>query len=113
MIIVREFVFDSAHKLEWHKGKCKNLHGHTYKLQIAVEGELNKNGVVMDFKDLDKTVKERVIKRLDHQYLNDIINNPTAENTCLWIWKELEKEVNLKEIKLWETPKSFAIYKGE
>lgn len=43
MIIVKEFTFDSAHHLEWHQGKCHNLHGHTYKLQVGIQGELNKN----------------------------------------------------------------------
>jgi 6-pyruvoyltetrahydropterin/6-carboxytetrahydropterin synthase len=73
MIIVRQFTFDSAHKLDWHKGKCKNLHGHTYRLQIAIKGEMNKNGIVMDFKELDKIVKQSVIEKLDHIYLNKIM----------------------------------------
>lgn len=113
MIIVRQFTFDSAHKLNWYKGKCKNLHGHTYRLQIAIKGSINKNGIVMDFKKLDKIVKQSVIEKLDHKYLNKIIKNPTAENMCLWIWNKLKKDLNLYEIKLWETPNSFAIYDGK
>ncbi len=114
MIVAKEFVFDSAHKLKWHKGKCKNLHGHTYKLQILVEGKLNKQGIVIDFGDMKKIIKREVIEKLDHRYLNEIIKNPTAENISIWIWEELKDKIkDLKEIRLWETPTSFAIYNGK
>ncbi|MBT3721302.1 6-carboxytetrahydropterin synthase QueD [archaeon] len=113
MMLTKEFMFDSAHNLDWHDGYCKNLHGHTYKLQVSVSGKVNENGVVLDFKDLKKIVKEKIISVLDHKYLNKIITNPTAENMLLWIWDQLENELNLYELKLWETPTSFATYKGE
>jgi 6-pyruvoyltetrahydropterin/6-carboxytetrahydropterin synthase len=114
MIISKEFVFDSAHKLDWHRGKCKNLHGHTYKLQVSVKGNLSEQGIVIDFADLDKIVKEKVIEILDHRLLNEIIPNPTAENLSIWIWDKLKDNLKgLCEIKLWETPKSFAVYSGE
>jgi len=51
--LVREFTFDAAHNLKWHKGKCKNIHGHTYKIQVFVKGELNTNGIIIDLKDID------------------------------------------------------------
>ena len=112
VFITKEFTFDSAHQLKWHKGKCKNLHGHTYKLQITIQGALNKDGIVIDFGDLKKIVKEKVIEKLDHQFLNEIIKNPTAENMVVWMWEQLEKELKLFEIKLWETPTSYATYQG-
>jgi len=114
MIIAREFTFDSAHKLGWHKGKCKNFHGHTYRLQIWVKGPLTEDGIVLDFAELDQIVKRKVVEILDHRLLNDIIENPTAENICIWVWNELIGDLNcLYEIRLWETPKSFAVYNGE
>jgi 6-pyruvoyltetrahydropterin/6-carboxytetrahydropterin synthase len=112
-IITKIFRFDSAHKLNDYSGQCANLHGHTYSLHISVKGEINKNGLVMDFKDLKETVKQKVIAKLDHTYLNDIIEQPTAENICIWIWRILSKDLKLYEIKLYETPDSYVTYRGE
>lgn len=112
IFITKEFIFDSAHKLDWHQGKCKNLHGHTYRLQVAAKGEINKNGVIMDFVDLKEIVNNLVIDRIDHKFLNDILENPTAENLAVWIWDQLKLKLNLSEIQLWETPTSYVTYKG-
>jgi len=113
MIIGREFSFDAAHKLEWHNGKCKNLHGHTYRLEVLVKGELNRAGIVIDFHELNEIVKDEVLAFLDHSYLNDIIDNPTAEEISIWIWNKLkEKLEGLYEVKIWEGLKSFVIYRG-
>jgi 6-pyruvoyltetrahydropterin/6-carboxytetrahydropterin synthase len=113
MIITKIFKFDSAHKLNDYEGQCSNLHGHTYTLHVSVQGEIKKNGLVFDFKDLKEIVKKDVISKLDHKYLNDIISQPTAENMCVWIWKELSSKLDLYEIKLYETPDSYATYRGE
>jgi 6-pyruvoyltetrahydropterin/6-carboxytetrahydropterin synthase len=113
MIICKEFTFDAAHKLENYVGKCANLHGHTYKLQIYIQGEIKENGLVMDFKDVKAVVKEKVIEVLDHKFINEVINRQTsAENITLWIWEQLEHELPLYEVRLWETPTSFAMYSG-
>lgn len=113
MIITKEFTFDAAHKLSWHKGKCKNLHGHTYKLQVRVKRKLNKKGIVLDFADLKEICQKEIIEKLDHKYLNIIVKNPTVENMCIWIWDRLKLKIKgLYEIRLWETPTSFAIYNG-
>ena len=112
ILITKEFTFDSAHQLDWHGGKCKNLHGHTYKLQVTISGKLTKEGVVMDFGDLKKIVNQKIIEKLDHQYLNKIIENPTAENMVIWIWNQLKGDFNLNTIKLWETPTSYVTYRG-
>ena len=113
MKISKEFVFDAAHKLLWHKGKCQNLHGHTYKLIVTVEGQLNENGIVMDFGDLKKIIVNHVISKLDHKHLNEIFENPTAENIVIWIWSQLKHKLNLYEIRLWESPTSCVVYNGE
>jgi len=112
MLIAKEFTFDAAHKLLNYDGPCANLHGHTYKLQIVISGPVQKNGMVIDFIDLKKIVTEKVISKLDHKFINKIIKQSTAENIAVWIWKQLEKNLPLYEIRLWETPTSFVIYRG-
>jgi len=113
IIVTREFTFDSAHSLANCKNKCSNLHGHTYRLQVSVNGNINKNGMVMDFSDLKKIVNEGVVSILDHCYLNKLIKQPTAENISIWIWNKLKNKLKLCEIKLWETPSSFVSYRGD
>lgn len=106
--VTKVFTFDSAHQLPDHPGKCRRLHGHTYRLEVTVEGEIDaRTGMVLDFYDLSSVVKEKVVSRLDHRYLNDFVENSTAENLCLWIAQELS-ELPLKQLRLWETPTSFA-----
>ena len=112
MLVAKEFTFDAAHKLLNYKGLCANLHGHTYKLQIVLSGPVQKNGMVIDFVDLKKIVTEKVISKLDHKFINKIIKQSTAENISIWIWNQLEKNLPLYEIRLWETPTSFVAYKG-
>ena len=107
MILGAEFLFDAAHKIENHKGKCRNLHGHTYKLVVSIDGQVGDDGMVMDFTDVKSIVKEKVISILDHSYLNDIIPCSTAENLAVFIWKKLENEIPLYEIKLWENTTSW------
>ncbi len=112
IMATKEFTFDAAHRLEWNPGKCKQLHGHTYRLQVTVKGKINKKGIVMDFAELKSVVKNEIIDELDHAYLNTKIHNPTAENMAIWIWKKLETQIPVYEIKLWETPTSFVTYRG-
>src|SRR5258708_39715322 len=109
MIICKEFIFDSAHKLEKYRGPCASLHGHTYKLQICIQGKVQENGLVRDLREVKDIVVKHVIQVLDHQYLNEIVTNPSVENLSIWIWEHLKDELPLYEIKLWETATSFAI----
>ena len=99
MLITREFTFDAAHHLTNYYGKCENLHGHTYKLSITLEGEVQSNGLLIDFVVFKRIVKKQVLDRIDHKNLNDILENPSAENLVVWIWDQLE---NLKELLLVE-----------
>ena len=112
MLIAKEFTFDAAHKLLNYDGPCANLHGHTYKLQIVLSGSVQKNGMVIDFVDFKKIVTERVISKLEHKFINKIIKQSTAENIAIWIWNQLEKNLPIYEIRLWETPTSFVMYRG-
>lgn len=114
MFLSKDFTFDSAHFLTKYHGKCENLHGHTYKLRVTVEGPVGEDGMVMDFKDLKAVVKEKVIERYDHQNLNDFFENPSAELVVMKIWEDLAPNlpVKLYEITLWETPDSSVTYRG-
>jgi len=102
MKIGREFYFEAAHHLPNYKGKCEQVHGHTYKLEVVIEGEKGKDGMVMDFGELGEVVEKEVIGVLDHQELNLLLPNPTAENIVEWVWKKLESKLPLYSLKLWE-----------
>ena len=113
MQITKKFNFDSAHKLINYEGKCKNLHGHTYFLYVTVCGEIDKSsGMVVDFNLLKDVVSKNVIDILDHNMLNEVVEQPTAENLVVWIWHQLKDEINICKIDLWETPDSFVTYEG-
>lgn len=118
MLVLKEFKFDAAHYLPSYNGKCEHLHGHTYKLVVKVEGYPDAEGMIMDFSLLKKVVQEKVLSRLDHSLLNDIIPNPSAELISIWVWKHLEEELaapnrKLKEVEVWETATSGCVYGGE
>jgi len=112
MLICREFTFDAAHHLTEYKGKCENVHGHTYRLRVCIEEEIKENGLAFDFVDLKDIVNERVINVLDHSDLNDRFDQPSCENVVQWIWKTLSQDLHMAELWLWESPDTFVIYKG-
>lgn len=115
MIVFREFSFDAAHFLphvpEGHK--CRNVHGHTYKLKVFLQGTLDDSmGWVMDFAEM-KQIINPVIDIVDHKLLNDIpgLQNPTCELLIVWFWKQLKPALPLlQKLELNETPTSGAIY---
>jgi 6-pyruvoyltetrahydropterin/6-carboxytetrahydropterin synthase len=102
MRLCREFYFDAAHFLPKYKGKCENLHGHTYKLEIVIEGGVKKDGMILDFAKMKEIVELEVIEKLDHQQLNALFEYPTAEHIINWIAEQLKGKVPLYSIKLWE-----------
>lgn len=111
MLISKDFKFDAAHNLIHYHGKCEKLHGHTYKLRVVLEGEPDSEGMIIDFIELKQIVKNKVISRLDHSYINEIITQPSAENIAVWIWGELSESVrrencSLYEVHVWETETS-------
>ena len=98
--------FDAAHSLPGYQGKCARLHGHTYQVEMVVEGDVGENGFVIDFYQL-KNILVAVLQDLDHNCLNDILPNPTAETIGQWISERLKKDmettsVRLFSLKLWE-----------
>ena len=109
-----EFTFAAAHRLPRYSGKCFNLHGHNYRFQVVLRGEPDPySGILVDFGEVDKAVKEHVLDEVDHTNLNDFIENPTAENICNWMWHRLEgKLTGLFEVRLWEIPTSCVVYRG-
>jgi 6-pyruvoyltetrahydropterin/6-carboxytetrahydropterin synthase len=112
--IRKSFTFEAAHVLPHHPGKCSRLHGHSYRLDVALEGPLQADGpaagMIEDFEVISRVVKAAVIGELDHQSLNDLIDNPTAENIVCWIWSRLAPELpQLTQLTLWETRKACAV----
>lgn len=117
--ITKHFEFEAAHILPNHPGKCKNLHGHTYKLEITVYnvgGVLNDSGMVIDFGDL-KAAVHPIVEKMDHTLLNDLsgLENPTAENMVVWILNNVSWPVGIApyRIRLWETSNSYATWTEE
>src|SRR5436305_1806510 len=88
--VTRSFTFEAAHQLPWHTGACRNLHGHGYRLEVSVSGPIGDNGIVIDFDELGAVVNREIIARYDHTYLNDVLDNPTAELIAADAWKRLE-----------------------
>lgn len=117
--VTKEMTFDACHNLREYDGACANLHGHTYKIQITCKGQINPDtGMVLDFKIVKKLMKE-IIDDYDHAYLNNKMDfNTTAENMVCFIFDRLYAKIlratnhhaELVNVKLWETPTSFAEY---
>ena len=115
MIVRRSFEFESAHRLPEHPGKCRELHGHSYRLVVAVERAVEpKSGMAVDFGDLKRVVARDVIELVDHRSLNDLIDNPTAERIAEWMWGKLRSGLpGLVEIELHETRSCSVVYRGD
>lgn len=109
-----EFNFAAAHRLPRYQGPCFRMHGHNYKLFVAVEGDVDpQSGMVADFGELKTVVQELVMTRCDHRTLNDFLENPTAENIARWVWEVLEPRLpGLCEVRLFEIPDSCVVYRG-
>lgn len=106
--------FSSAHNLRGYKGKCEDLHGHNWRVEVVVTGGLDKIGMVMDFKLLKKILSD-LLEKLDHKYLNNLTFfkkiNPTSENIARFIYDSLKKKIpGLKAVTVWENPASCATY---
>jgi 6-pyruvoyltetrahydropterin/6-carboxytetrahydropterin synthase len=102
------FGFEAAHRLAWHPGKCQNVHGHSYRLDVTVEGPLDANGVVVDFDTLKEVVRTQVVDPWDHRDLNEVLENPTAELLAQRAWELLTVAgLPLAALRLWETTDSW------
>ncbi len=107
--------FSSAHHLLNYKGKCENLHGHNWKVEVSARGEnLDKSNILVDFKVLKKIVSETV-DYLDHKDLNEIPEfqgeSPSSEFIAKFIYKKIKEHlVEISRVDVWETPTSRASY---
>jgi 6-pyruvoyltetrahydropterin/6-carboxytetrahydropterin synthase len=131
--VVSKHRFSAAHRLhnpkhdaEWNRrvfDKCNNEngHGHTYTLDVFVEGEIDpETGYVLDFRDLRERVEQRLIRRVDRRHFNFDVDflgdrNPTAENLAIAFWRELAPALcpaRLKRLVLHETEKNSVVYEG-
>lgn len=115
--ISKIFTFEAAHYLPHVPPghKCGQLHGHSYRLEIILQGELDEEkGWVMDFSEIKKTISP-LLEILDHSCLNKIhgLENPTSEIIAHWIWDHIKPQLPLlDEIIIWETATSQCSYKG-
>ncbi len=116
-----EHTFAAGHALRNYKGKCENVHGHNYRVQVLVRGErLDKTGMLADFVELKRLLRA-ISEPLDHVFLNDMEPfteiNPSAENLAVYIYEKmrdglnLENPVEVAEVKVWETDLQSATYR--
>lgn len=110
-----ESTFSAAHNLRGYRGKCEELHGHNWKIEVVARKEkLDKTGMVLDFKYL-KLKLNRVLEKLDHKYINKITYfqkvNPTSENMALFLYQRLKSQIPcIKSVTVWENSTSSATY---
>ena len=114
MRVKRKFEFEAAHRLPDHPGKCRDLHGHSYVLRVTVDRAVDPDsGLAIDFGEIKRIVRREVVEVLDHRYLNDLIENPTAEVVAVWIWNRLRGPLaGLFEVELHETANCSVVYRG-
>lgn len=103
--------FSAAHRLPKYNGPCHDLHGHTWKTVFIIEGPVREDGMVCDFKVIKKLLDDNLP---DHQFLNDFVENPTAENLAQYLFDKIssalaEKNLTLISIEVWESENAAAI----
>ncbi|MCR6546328.1 6-carboxytetrahydropterin synthase QueD [Dehalobacterium formicoaceticum] len=111
--------FDAAHFLKEYQGKCAKIHGHTWQVEIKIQGEdLDKTGMVVDFSVVKNELK-KVLDPLDHVLINELTafheTNPTAENISCYIFQEMSKALSnypvwVSRVTVWESPGAAAAY---
>lgn len=111
--IIRKF--SAAHHLPHYDGPCHNLHGHTWKVVFLLEGPVQADGMVYDFKVLKKRLDEQLP---DHQYLNDLLENPTAEHLAPYLFDKVSAALQplglrVKSLELWENEHAAAVVEGK
>ena len=125
VLVSRRETFNAAHQLtdpglsdaENRRvyGKCANLHGHNYVLEVVVTGQIQPTGYVLDLKHLSDVISRRIIADVDHRNLNTDVPwleglIPTAENLAAAFWERLRSELpagSLRSLRLWETDKNW------
>jgi 6-pyruvoyltetrahydropterin/6-carboxytetrahydropterin synthase len=111
--------FSAAHNLRNFRGKCENLHGHNWKVEVVLRGkQLDESGVLIDFREVKEAVRE-LLKELDHHYLNDLPffreHNPSSENIARYLFERLAQRLNtdnrwLYRVSAWESADACATF---
>ena len=115
--LTRDFTFEAAHLLPKAPAghKCLRLHGHSFRVEVQVEGEVDpETGWLLDYGDIKDAI-EPIRLQLDHYYLNEIrgLENATSENLCGWIWERLKPKLpQLVRVTVHETCEARCEYKG-
>lgn len=131
MKIAKEFKWEMGHRLPFHEGKCRNLHGHSYRCMIELTGQPDKNGMLLDYYELKKIV-DPIIDKMDHSFMvfdkdleliemldklgsNKLVVNfeSTAENICVYLLNEVRKSslpsnVESIKVRVLETDNTYA-----
>jgi len=131
MKIAKEFRWEMGHRLPEHFGQCKNIHGHSYKMLVEFDGELNEQGMIIDYYDVEKIINP-ILEKLDHAFMVNkddkvvleflekmnskkviVEFQSTAENICLYLLNEIEKyplpkNVNEIKVRVYETEQDYA-----
>jgi 6-pyruvoyltetrahydropterin/6-carboxytetrahydropterin synthase len=116
--LTKSFTFEAAHSLPTFPAghKCRRLHGHSFKIEVVVEGEVDESrGYLTDYREI-KELCEPIRRRLDHYCLNEIegLENPTSEFLARWIWRRLAPQLPmLAAVIVAETCDSRCEYRGE
>lgn len=116
----KSFSFDAAHRLPYlpPEHKCRRLHGHTYRVEIRVTGEVNPDtGILIDYAEIEAAWIP-LHAQLDHHYLNEILGleNPTTEELCAWIWHGLRASglfLSLAAVRVYESSTTYCEYQGD
>jgi len=113
------FQFGAAHQLRNYNGKCENLHGHNWKIEVFVKGEtLGEDGLLVDFKVIKETTLN-ILEELDHKFLNELEYfkdiNPSSENIARYLYEITSRELNndaveVSRITVWESDSACATY---
>jgi len=117
--VIVEGSFSAAHNLRGYRKKCEKLHGHNWKVRVGIRGgELDRTGMLIDFTEV-KDYLERILEKLDHKYLNEILHfkvtNPTSENIARFIYTELKallkgSRYGVNKVTVWESDTTSATY---
>ena len=112
-----EHTFAAGHALRNYHGKCENVHGHNYRVQVNVAGSgLNETGLLVDFTELKRLLRS-TSDYLDHRFINDLepfdVLNPSAENLAKFFYEEIQKSLpeTISWVRVWETDTSCATYR--
>ena len=116
-----EETFAAGHALRNYHGKCENVHGHNFRVQVTLCGaELDSMGLLVDFVQVKKLIGG-VVEKLDHRYLNDVapfdVENPSAENMAKYFYDQLSAgleqtaPVTVGQVQVWETDTTSATYR--